>query len=101
MYNNNKRDRKQNIIMIIVVFSTMTGMIIMDFVSKLRNANSFKRKLEADGKSEFKLQQTKNLQTTDQFEFFFVVKQSTNLDSFQICLSPYLILRMYCHQSNR
>lgn len=71
MYNNNKRDRKQNIIMIIVVFSTMTGMIIMDFVSKLRNANSFKRKLEADGKSEFKLQQTKNLQTTDQFEFFF------------------------------
>lgn len=48
-YINKKRDRKQNILMIVAVFTTMTGMIIMDFVSKWRNAENWKRKLEKEG----------------------------------------------------
>lgn len=50
MYVSKKRDRKQNILMLFVVYGTMTGMVIMDYISKNRNADNYKRKLQAEGK---------------------------------------------------
>lgn len=44
MFNNDERDKKWNIFMIAIVFATMTGMIIMDFMSKWRSARHYKEK---------------------------------------------------------
>lgn len=40
--------------MVVVVLGAMSTMLIMDYVSKSRIANVNRRKLEADGQSEYK-----------------------------------------------
>lgn len=49
MFNNNGRDKKRNVLMITIAFATMTAMIILDFISKWRNAKNYKEKLELKG----------------------------------------------------
>lgn len=38
MFNEEKDYRKKNLVMVIIVFSAMAGMIILDIVSKWRNS---------------------------------------------------------------
>lgn len=45
VFNEQRKDKKRNLIMVVIVFLAMTGMIILDIVSKWRSARKHQRNL--------------------------------------------------------
>lgn len=50
IFNEQRRDKKRNLIMVLIVFVTMTGMIALDIVSKYRSFARYKDMLTKEGK---------------------------------------------------
>lgn len=44
LFNDELKDKKRNLIMVVCVFLTMTAMIVLDFASKWRNSLMYKEK---------------------------------------------------------
>lgn len=42
MFNKQSKDKKRNIILVASIFLAMTGMLILDIIAKIRNANTYK-----------------------------------------------------------
>lgn len=53
LFNDPGKDKKRNLIMVVVVFISMTGMIILDVVSRWRNSNKFRQDLIRSNKRKF------------------------------------------------
>lgn len=46
MFNKQSKDKKRNIILVVSIFLAMTGMVILDVIAKIRNANIYKDRQE-------------------------------------------------------
>lgn len=53
MFNDEKKDKKKNLIMVIIVFLTMAGMIVLDVVSKWRNSVKYREWLKQENERKF------------------------------------------------
>lgn len=50
IFNEQKKDKRRNLIMVLIVYSIMTGMIIMDVISRFRSFRKYKETLAKDKK---------------------------------------------------
>lgn len=50
IFNEQRRDKKRNSIMILIVYVTMTGMIILDIISKYRSFAKYRESLDKESK---------------------------------------------------
>lgn len=53
IFNDSKKDKRRNLIMLVIVYLIMTGMIIMDVISRFRSFRKYKETLTKDSKRNF------------------------------------------------